>query len=78
MPGVTLIGEGANPAVLDGAGLGKAFAEHPDDTETALADYERAMFPRGAASAADGAVPREQMLGQQSPRSLLAGICAQG
>ncbi|MEU7579909.1 NAD(P)/FAD-dependent oxidoreductase [Streptomyces sp. NPDC041068] len=62
MPGVTLLGdaahlatpngEGANLALQDGAELGKALAAHPDDIETALTEYEEALFPRGAAAAA--------------------------
>ncbi|HEY3710971.1 MAG TPA: NAD(P)/FAD-dependent oxidoreductase [Amycolatopsis sp.] len=63
-------GEGANLAMLDGAELGQALAAHPDDTEAALAEYERAMLPRAEAAAADGAELHERMFGADSPHRL--------
>jgi prepilin-type processing-associated H-X9-DG protein len=52
-PGAALLGDaahlaapnggGANLAMLDGAGLGKALAVHPDDIEAALTEYEQAL-----------------------------------
>ncbi|MEV5356165.1 NAD(P)/FAD-dependent oxidoreductase [Streptomyces sp. NPDC052693] len=63
VPGVTLLGdaahlsapngEGANLAMLDGAELGQALAAYPSDVETALTEYERAMFARDAEAHAD-------------------------
>jgi 2-polyprenyl-6-methoxyphenol hydroxylase-like FAD-dependent oxidoreductase len=65
VPGVTLLGdaahlmppsgEGANLAMYDGAELGRALATHPDDVETALTEYEQALFPRSAEAATEAA-----------------------
>ncbi|MYW93577.1 FAD-dependent monooxygenase [Amycolatopsis rubida] len=86
VPGVTLVGdaahlappngEGANLAMLDGAELGLALAAHPDDAEAALAEYEQAMFPRGAETAAEGAHLQRQMFGPDAPHGLLAEFVA--
>ncbi|MFD9323847.1 FAD-dependent oxidoreductase [Streptomyces sp. NPDC060053] len=84
VPGVTLLGdaahlsvpngEGANLAMYDGAELGEALAAHPDDVEAALAAYERAMFPRAAAAAADGTRLHELMFGEGAPHSLITAF----
>ncbi|MFD5630930.1 FAD-dependent oxidoreductase [Streptomyces sp. NPDC127072] len=81
VPGLTLLGdaahlmvpsgEGANLAMYDGAELGKAIAAHPDDVEAALTAYERALFPRSAAEAADAVELNELMLGDNAPQGLI-------
>ncbi len=64
-------GEGANLAMFDGAELGKAIAARPDDLEAALGAYERELFPRSAAEAADAKKMLDICLGADAPYSLL-------
>jgi 2-polyprenyl-6-methoxyphenol hydroxylase-like FAD-dependent oxidoreductase len=64
-------GEGANLAMYDGAELGKAIAAHPDDLEAALAEYERALFPRGLEAAVEAARDFELCFGDNAPHGLL-------
>jgi 2-polyprenyl-6-methoxyphenol hydroxylase-like FAD-dependent oxidoreductase len=64
-------GEGANLAMLDGAELGRAVAAHPGDTETALAAYEQALFPRAEAAAAESAASLRLMFGDDALERLL-------
>ncbi|MTD58690.1 FAD-dependent oxidoreductase [Amycolatopsis pithecellobii] len=81
VPGVTLLGdaahlalpngEGANVAMQDGAELGQAIAAHPGDPETALAEYERAMFPRATAAAAEG-TDFQLMFADDAPHGVIA------
>ena len=81
VPGVTLLGdaahlmppsgEGANLAMLDGAELGEAIAEHADDIETALTVYERAMFPRSESAAVDARIILDLCLGDRAPFGLI-------
>ncbi len=81
VPGVTLVGdaahlmvpsgEGANLAMLDGAELGQAIAAHPGDIEAALAAYEKEMFPRSEAEAADAHEILDLCLGDRAPYGLI-------
>ncbi|MFI1993061.1 FAD-dependent oxidoreductase [Actinoplanes sp. NPDC020271] len=82
MPGVTLLGdaahlqppngEGANLAMQDGAELGRAIAEHPDDVEAALDAYEREMFTRSAEMAVDGVTMNRVLLGDNAAGNLIS------
>ena len=70
-------GEGANLAMFDGAELGKAIAAHPNDVETALAEYEQALFPRSAQFAAESDRNHKLLFGDNTPDSLLKLLTGQ-
>ncbi|MEW1910351.1 NAD(P)/FAD-dependent oxidoreductase [Kitasatospora sp. NPDC085895] len=81
VPGVTLLGDaahlmppsgdGANLAMFDGAELGKAIAQYPDDVEAALAAYEKELFARSDAFYADAHEILDLCLGERAPQSLV-------
>jgi len=57
--------------MLDGAELAQALAARPHDLETALTEYERAMFPRSAATATEGTELYALMFGDSTPYGLI-------
>ncbi|WP_422395714.1 FAD-dependent oxidoreductase [Rhodococcus sovatensis] len=81
VPGVTLVGDaahlmppsgdGANLAMFDGAELGRVIAEYPGDIETALAEYECALFSRSAAVAVEAHETLDRCLGDRAPYGLI-------
>jgi 2-polyprenyl-6-methoxyphenol hydroxylase-like FAD-dependent oxidoreductase len=70
-------GEGANLAMFDGSELGTAIAAHPGETETALAQYEQALFPRGAQFAAESDRNHKLMFADNTPDALLKLLTGQ-
>jgi 2-polyprenyl-6-methoxyphenol hydroxylase-like FAD-dependent oxidoreductase len=64
-------GEGANLAMLDATELASAFAHHGDDLETAVMQYEAAMFPCSKAAAEKFAWGLEMCFAADAPRALV-------
>jgi 2-polyprenyl-6-methoxyphenol hydroxylase-like FAD-dependent oxidoreductase len=64
-------GEGANLAMLDATELALAIVHHIDDIETALTQYETAMFPRSKAAAEQSAQGLEMCFAADAPRGLV-------
>jgi 2-polyprenyl-6-methoxyphenol hydroxylase-like FAD-dependent oxidoreductase len=71
-------GEGANLAMLDALELALAIAEHGDDVETALTQYEAAMFPRGEEAAEASAHGLDMCFAEDSPKAMVAFFSGMG
>jgi 2-polyprenyl-6-methoxyphenol hydroxylase-like FAD-dependent oxidoreductase len=64
-------GEGANLAMLDATELAAAIVEHGDHIETALTQYEAAMFRRSMAAAEKSAKGLEMCFAADAPKELV-------
>ena len=71
-------GEGANLAMLDATDLALALIEHGDDIETALTQYETAMFLRAAAAAAASAAGLDMCFAADAPKGIIAFFSQMG
>jgi 2-polyprenyl-6-methoxyphenol hydroxylase-like FAD-dependent oxidoreductase len=89
IPGVTLLGdaahlmspfagEGANLAMLDATELALALVQHGDDLETALTQYEAALFLRSEQAAAASAIGIEESFNTDAPHRFLALMATHG
>lgn len=72
------VGQGANAALLDGALLGLALAEHRDDQPAAVAAYEREMHARTRAVAQMSAQMQDLLASPGASHRLLAFFQGQG
>lgn len=64
-------GEGANLAMLDGAELARAIVTHSEDSERAIAAYERELFPRSKSIAKQSARNLQCFFGSDAPASVV-------
>lgn len=70
-------GEGANLAIYDGAALGMALRDHSGDIESALVEYEHALFARSAEAATRSVQNHRRFFGADAPRSVVELFSAQ-
>jgi 2-polyprenyl-6-methoxyphenol hydroxylase-like FAD-dependent oxidoreductase len=89
IPGVTLLGdaahlmspfagEGANLAMLDATELALALVQHGNDLETALTQYEAALFLRSEQAATASAIGIEESFTTDAPHRFLALMATYG
>lgn len=57
--------------MYDGSELARALLAHPGDIETALATYEKDLFPRSEKFASESAQNLQQFFGEAAPQSVV-------